>query len=384
MALFFFKKFKNYIKTYFKGFSHPFLYSYEVKHISRLIENSNGINYAKLKKIILVGKSKLLLDQRNHIYSDWGLSNNFEENCKKYFFHEELFGAFKYDVKSCSILSSLEFDRSPRFISGNCISLLHHGSENWMHWISEILPKLFLDSSIINKNITLLIDDDMPLNMMRSLKFIARENKIIKVKRFECVRPEVLFLPRRSGYCLMWYRNYYEKGVWGFDSKSILKLRSFLKRFRVLINDKNKKLYSIRDSNFREIINKKDLMAALKDLNFKIQNPAKLNFFEKIKAYRYTDILVTQAGSNLANLIFMPKGSLVIALAAKSKWVHYKYFEDYASILGIKLIYFLCSTDSNLDEKEHQKNVFSIEHPSNADILCNIKELIYLIKKNDK
>jgi capsular polysaccharide biosynthesis protein len=100
---------------------------------------------------------------------------------------------------------------------------------------------------------------------------------------------------------------------------------------------------------------------------------------EQINTFNSAKLLVTQAGAALANIMFMPEKSHVIVIAANSKYLHYAYFEEWANLFDVSLEYL--KSVSKSEEPYKKDMVFSVNHPVNQDVFCNINNLINLIQR---
>ena len=64
----------------------------------------------------------------------------------------------------------------------------------------------------------------------------------------------------------------------------------------------------------RDIINKDDLIDYLKNKNFMIIDPSKLDFLQQIKIFNSSKIIIGLYGAGLTNVIFCKKGTTIIEL----------------------------------------------------------------------
>ena len=351
--------------------------NFKLMHINSKINSCFSVNptpvgFIHINNILLLGKSRLLFDtERPVVYSDISENDSLFQLFTEYIFHDELFGICEYHISN-ETLSFKKISFEP-FISleGQWISLLHHGSENWMHWISEILPRLFVSNELLNDPPSLIIDADLPESIYQSIKQALNCRHIVRVNKHTIVHVTDLLIPEYSSYTLMWERGGQRRsGEWQFDEVALRRMRT--KLLSVVKANKNapQLIYSQRKSNYRHIKDENSLKLALDDLGFLTINTGSMSFIEQIEIFKNCKLLVIQAGATLANLIFMPAGSVAIVLALDSEYVHYKYFEQYAEIFDVSIEYIKCKS-ANPKEYPHG-TAGSTKHPINQDLVYDL------------
>ncbi len=328
--------------------------------------------------VTVLGKSRLVFDMvNNSVFLDIVEDDELYGLMSDYFFHDELFNVIGYDVENKNIYFKRTYTRAclnlepVLYLEGQWLSLLHHGSENWMHWISEILPRLILSNDIMANDAGLIVDADLPETMYQSIKIASGNRKLVKINRHNFVHVDELLIPRKVSYSLIWERgNKGRSGKWHFDVEALQKMR--MKLLTSIENSKQRPqlIYCQRKSTFRHIQNEEALRLMLEDTGFVTIDTNNMSTFEQIETFKNCKLLVSQAGAALANIAFMQAGSLAIVLTLDSEHIDYKYFEEYAEIFGVSITYVMCQSAN--PENYFPEAVFTFNHPSNHDLICDL------------
>ena len=290
---------------------------------------------------------------------------------KMYTLQEELIGACKIENPN-EIFIKID---SMRVFRGRWMSLFHNGSENWLHWMTEVLPRIHADLSFVNNLDGILVDDELPESMYQSLNMSGVQCRIVRIPRHTLVKCETLVVPRVTSYCLMWEKNYKKilGGEWEFDEEAIRKMQTTL-NMRLPFEDKNKAVYIRRKSMFRKIINEKEVRKMMLKRNYKVISPSSMNLERVVSAIRSARVFVLQAGAAFGNAVFAPKQSTFLIICSHSKRIHLNYLKQIGKILNHKILFI----KSNWDRKSSYcpKKIYSIQHPVNANIKVNIERLL--------
>lgn len=124
-----------------------------------------------------------------------------------------------------------------------------------------------------------------------------------------------------------------------------------------------RKIYITREnSNSRKVLNEHQFVDFFKRYDIEVFNLENLSFIEQVKIFSETTLLIGPHGAGLANMLYLPKESIVLEI--KNKYDDYwNMFYGMASDLGHNFFYILAEPttddthDSNLmldkDEFEH-------------------------------
>jgi hypothetical protein len=89
----------------------------------------------------------------------------------------------------------------------------------------------------------------------------------------------------------------------------------------------HRRIYLMREQSgnwTRPVTNETAVIELMKSLDFEVINPASLEFLDQVRLFSEAAIVVSAHGSALANLIFAPKGCIVIDLMPEG-WTQYEY-----------------------------------------------------------
>ena len=251
--------------------------SYNVYEIDdcRIYTNTNDVAYIK-DNMIIPGAS---LQMRK----------NLNQNVK--FNHVIINGTPKY----CKKINSRVFSLLCEVDANN----------NYFHWFFNSLSKYFFYKKFykFKKNDYFIVPNLKHNYQIESLKILKIKN-IINAYDQKHIRANKL-ITMNFKYTINhphWLIN---------DLKKAFKIN----RFNLI--KKQKKLFILREgiNNLaRGIENKKDLIHFLRNKNFLIINPSKLNFLNEIKLFNSAKIIISLYGAALTNIIFCKNNANVIEL----------------------------------------------------------------------
>jgi len=179
-------------------------------------------------------------------------------------------------------------------------------SSNWYHFLVEILPRFL---KFIREqdayNFDLIVRSPLPksildiVNLMnfRSVVLMSHGQTLEVKKLFTC-----------SDFR---FRNSFDATL---RSKDLNSVRNYLLEFSKNKRD-IKRVFLIRDEkSFRKIKGIYKLQNRLSKLGFVYINPSSLNFLEQIDIISNVEILISESGAGLTNIMFLPSGSKVIEI----------------------------------------------------------------------
>lgn len=353
----------------------------------RLNEKPKGnekLRYLKIDNVILKGRTRYIFQGQKVSFNSSFSANESIAKYQNYFMQEELLGLVRYNPKLKIINSNINLCKWR--MNGAWISLLHASSENWMHFISEILPSFLRLKTILGtKKYSILVDESMPTNGLKLIQLLSNNIPIIFVPHGTNLFLKNLYVlkEKTDRYSAFWPRknnNVKRLGQFSFDPVALVEARNEILKIYSIKPNKKKKVYIERKSNFRHVKNQQDIMDVIISSNFEVHLIEPSTSLEsQVCLFSEISCLITQAGAVLANMIFMPKGSIVICFVADNKYVNLKYFKEYAEIFKINLIY-IKGKVINPDSLDPDK-IFTTNHPMNAEFEVNIKLLKNALKK---
>ena len=179
-------------------------------------------------------------------------------------------------------------------------------SSNWYHFLVETLPLLITHRDKLI-GIPYLYFDKIGLPIVQIITDLLKTVPIqLPPKRDVQVKS------------LFYIQDFRYKSHFDFAERKpdIELLRSFFDNGMKTSNANQKlKIFLTRDKDlFRKISNYPDLHNCLTKKGFGVIEPSKLTFNDQKRLFRNTQVLISETGAGLTNMLFMPKGSKVIEL----------------------------------------------------------------------
>lgn len=368
--------------------------------VSRL-SSATSNDYARSKIFLLdnvtvVGHTRFILKMNTAVYDashpDWSIKDIFTS----YYFQEEIGKLIRFEPHRgrCHF-----FDlKAPTRLSGTWMSVMSASSENWMHWMSESMPRLAIAlDTMKNSTFGLLVDQKLPKNMRDVLDIFAADIPHFDVAQHDAVEVPQLIVPVSSvAISAFWPRkslsdesvlrpdqttiHFRTTGVFHFDVRGLSLVRKVMQIYFDCQPRRARKIFILRRSYFRHIANQERIQMLLRARGFEIITPGEMSVGEQVRIFSEASIVVAQAGASLANIMFMPEGGKVICLAVKNtEYVNYAYFQEYAKIFSVSLEYVLGEVDD--PSKYNAAHIGLITHPTNAEFSCPENELLEMLDR---
>ena len=222
-------------------------------------------------------------------------------------------------------------------------------SNNYAHWLSEVLPRIALFCTKNEyKNIPIIINQGLHKNILDSLSFILDDNRVVyTLPRGRMIKAETLYLTSATGYVPFDTRPHKDSihrhdGI--FSPEAIKLMRDkILKHIEKIKNDKAlpKKVLVMRNSTARGVQNIIELKEILMADGFEIVEPEKLSFIEQVQVFNNADHIVAPTGAALGSAIFCSSSAKVTVMMGKHKNMIYRYWAEMLQSVGVKLSYLL-------------------------------------------
>lgn len=230
-------------------------------------------------------------------------------------------------------------------------SFLSSTSFNYAHWLTEILPKIFIFCSIKKyKNIPLLIDKGLHKNFYESLKYtIDKKRKVFLIEKDDNIKINNLFIVSSCGYHPIRTCTNISGNEGFFNYKLMNKLKKKIKsKIKFIKKNKNTNFLIKRISNKRVLINYDEIEKYFINRNFKIINGNKFSFAQQFSLFNNAKIIVGAAGADFANLIFCNSFTDIYILSKKSHNLHGLYYWPSLFPYSKKKIKIILSNEKNL------------------------------------
>lgn len=217
-----------------------------------------------------------------------------------------------------------------RKIEGDCVVICHSWYHSYGHWLTEIIPRLFLVKEELS-NKRLIVHKDLSKFHFEILsKFNCKD--IIFLDDDELALCENVYFTS--------FPNYYINQIIPVESKNIKttelninysvmrEMTQWFKNNNPLIKNSgvsgNNKIYISRaKARHMKVINESELEEILKPQGFVKVFLEDISFDEQVQLLNSASIVISSHGSGLANVLFMQPGTHIINLASND---HHDYF----------------------------------------------------------
>lgn len=339
--------------------------------------------WSYVPNVWISGRSRFVEADSGACFS-WFMGPEALEATGLYFLQEELLleGIVRFDPASLSV--EVGTDQPDVRYCGKWMSLLDPTSENWMHFVSEILPRVVrAQTDLSDEHFGVLYDEAMPEQSVCLLQRVLQGRPCVPVThRMKICVDSLLVHCRPAGSpSMFWPRGTQGTGWFQFDAEGLDATRALVRSLSPswATESDGRLLYVVRKSPIRPIVNAEAVEAALVDLGFQVVAPGELDLDGQIEAFSNARIVVAQAGAALANMLFMPPTATVFCLIADSEHVNFEYFTAFADALGISLTYVRCPVSG---EPCNDSRPLSVHHPMNASFDCPVDRLVDLLRSH--
>lgn len=326
---------------------------------------------SKIKKFKIFSLEKIKIIKN----SDFFFSNHKIFHHEYYNFHndytsEELHAIAKINSSKKKI-KFLNFHKNLHYSKGAIFT--HSCSQNYFHWLSEVLPRINLFCKLKKyKDFPIFIDEGLNKNILKSLKLILDKNrKIILVKANTYIHIKKALYVNPLTYIPFEPRNFFSGTSYPYglvDQYSLTKTRNdIIKNIKPKKKVKYKKIYLDREnSNYRSILNYNDVINYYSNQGYKIIRMEKLSFDDQVYIISNADFVAGPTGASFAGLIFCKKRAKVTLLIPKNYHSAYFLWANLSRFLDIDMNVIACKTKTKFS------SFFSKMH---TDYFVNIDDL---------
>jgi hypothetical protein len=217
-------------------------------------------------------------------------------------------------------------------------------SHNYAHWLTEVLPRIFLLATCEDFAVTpIVLDAQIHANFRRSADLILGDGREIHcLKPSELLSVDNLHFVSHAGYVPFKRLTKTDLGhSHGVFSGGVLSdmVRHLQRRLGLEDRFERRRIYIRRRSHVRHLVNDAEIEDRLVAAGFTIVEPEKLTFDEQVELFSEAEIVVGATGSALANLIFCPATCPVIILISNFRQTPYWYWHNMASAVGNQVVH---------------------------------------------
>ena len=224
--------------------------------------------------------------------------------------------------------------KARKIVSANSIWVTDTLSHNYFHWLTDVLPRLFVVRDKLRET-TLLLPDSYQFKsyVVSSLKpFFLGEIEF--VDKVACCHH--LTIPTHTAPT----GNYSESIIIGVRELYI----NFYKKSST-VNDFEKIYISRGKAQKRILSNEADCIAVLREFGFRTIYFEDYSFEQQVEMISNTQYLVSNHGSGLVNMLFMKSNGRVLELRQEGDSLNNCFFA-LASALKLKYFYQLCNSQN--------------------------------------
>lgn len=285
---------------------------------------------------------------------------------KEYLLQEEMISIADLNLPKRRI--SVPYVKRVEKLPGYWVSCLGHSATNWMHWLTEIYPKVVDVAQTGRTDFSILVDAGLPEQMIETLALWVDPKRMLAIHNGRYVELEHLIVPKKdNNWSLFWPRNRRQllSGRFAFDADRLKKVRAHIfEKLEIRHAEPKRQVMLMRKSSLRVLENSEEICAHLEGRGFDIIDTSDMDFAEQVACFSGASLVVGQAGAALANIMFMQPGTRVVCMAAHNAAINYDYFREYAAIFGVTLEYVI--GDVRNPAAYNAVRLGSAKHPMNA------------------
>lgn len=249
-------------------------------------------------------------------------------------------------------------------------------SGNYVHFLTEVLPRIFLFCKERGcSNAALIIDYGLHANIMQALEMVVGNDiKLIGLETDAHLLVKSLQVISPCGY-IPFQRRVNAKDLTDhsdglFSPTALAEMSQFIKKSvsELIQTSIIKKIYIRRNSKIRNISNSEDVEAMLLTEGFIVIEPEKLSFIEQVNIFSNSDIIVGATGAAFGNLIFCNAKTKIIILTSDYKNMIYGYWQNMAHAVGNNVTYVI---GESVDVQSHLHSNFQINISDIKDAIAN-------------
>jgi len=306
----------------------------------------NSLSYINYKKnfifnnVMLFGNSRFAVLDHQVFF----ISNNFDQPkfIEKYLTDEEINEIIKIKNNTLSLFFS---NLHPIELQGNTISLVHPHSNNFYHFLLEACFDLFEAHRLNIPFDNLIVDSQLNSKYYSFLKKIiqafypGKEINIFKVSKYRYITiRNFISFPNKNSQ-VHWLKNQETEPTHYWNKMWLINVQEILSNLYKKPSKRNKILFLIRNSTFRNTMNERSVIDFLKrSYIIKTFDPAKESFKSASHSFNSSSMIVGQSSASLANILFASQKITFITWKYNGPEQNKSLMKELFSILGHNLI----------------------------------------------
>lgn len=229
------------------------------------------------------------------------------------------------------------------------IFLLNNFSENYYHFMYEVLVKFYLIKlADIPDSVPLLVDSVVNNSHQLSELLCLLNNqkrKVIFLDKGTCCNVRKLYYPSMVNYIAPDYRNIEHINYYDclFDVKSLSFLREQLIVKSANVNYGEKIFLSRKSGSSRRRYNEKNIVEIVSRYGFSVIDTGVMSISEQISAFNKARYIIGVTGASFTNIIYCCNGARVLCMQSSQNEL--SIFSTIAKFVGADFYYFSAAPD---------------------------------------
>lgn len=226
-------------------------------------------------------------------------------------------------------------------------------SAGYFHWLTDVLSRLYMIRDLAAESVLLLP------SAVQSFEWVAPTLQLFPLRHVEFVGMDEVLLCRT----LTLPEHAAPSGHYDQDIIRTIRALIMARYGTASTIARSERVYLSRAAAFkRRIVNESAVMEALAARGFRIVQSERMPFREQVRLCSTADVLVSNHGAGMTNMLFLREGAKVLELRHETDAVNNCYF-TLASAIGLKYWFQGCSP------------AHPTEDPHTADIIVDVDRL---------
>lgn len=288
---------------------------------------------ATLENVILIPGSKILIDGEGN-----ALSDELDAGFRTFALRPK---RWDMELSDGPCLSFTALPLADEIIPVG-IHLMGEHEANYFHWMTEILPRIYLYLKLTReKEIQLLVSDGLNDNLYELLRTVCGSERAIKrLKPGLSYRASRLVYPSDVSRIFDVYdrapsleTTYLPVNLLG-DMVQAMKMA-----IGAGAGTGCKRVYVKRVSTYRALLNEAEIEDFLVGKGFLAVDPGKLSVREQVALFAQADIVVGPSGAAMTNMVWCHDQTRVLVLHSDHPFKKYPYWDALARVAGAQISY---------------------------------------------
>jgi len=250
----------------------------------------------------------------------------------------------KWKQRSLFKFLAVNYLRKRRPLESGALFITDDWSTGYFHWLSDVLPKLYLVRDRL-KDLVLVLP-----HQLEKLEFVQSSLRAFDVANS-------LFLS--EGETILCHRIFVPTAVapsGRYDGHVIKRVRDRIVGFYGGSSTPHDLIYLSRSkARKRQVANEAEVISLLKPLGFRIVNAEDCSFEKQVKLASAARCIISNHGAGLTNILFMNPGMNVLELRHRADRTNNCYFA-LSSAMGLNYFYQTCHS-AGADEDPHSADI---------------------------